>query len=63
MRDVRETLAHLTSLNRFEDVQVMEEPAGGGIRLRYVLVPAPSGRSHGVPRLARAVGEASSAVS
>ena len=39
MREVRETLTHLTSLNRYEDVRVMEEPAAGGIRLRYVLVP------------------------
>jgi outer membrane protein insertion porin family len=39
MGEVRETLAHLTSLNRFEDVQVFQEPAGTGIRLRYVLYP------------------------
>ena len=39
MRDVRETLSHLTSLNRFADVQVFQEPAGAGIRLRYVLFP------------------------
>jgi outer membrane protein insertion porin family len=39
MQDVRETLSHLTSLNRFEDVQVLQEPADGGVRLRYVLVP------------------------
>jgi outer membrane protein assembly complex protein YaeT len=39
MRDVRETLAHLTSLNRYEDVQVFEEPSGAGVRLRYVLFP------------------------
>lgn len=39
MRDVRETLSHLTSLNRFEDVQVFREPAGAGIRVRYVLFP------------------------
>ena len=39
MREVRETLAHLTSLNRFEDVQVFQEAAGAGVRLRYVLVP------------------------
>ena len=39
MKEVRETLSHLTSLNRFEDVQVFEEPATGGIRLRYVLFP------------------------
>jgi outer membrane protein assembly complex protein YaeT len=39
MRDVRETLSHLTSLNRFEDVQVFQEPAAGGVRIRYVLFP------------------------
>jgi outer membrane protein assembly complex protein YaeT len=39
MQDVRETITHLTSLNRYEDVQVFQEPAGTGIRLRYVLVP------------------------
>ena len=39
MQEVRETLSHLTSLNRFEDVQVFQEPAPGGIRLRYVLFP------------------------
>jgi outer membrane protein insertion porin family len=39
MRDVRETLSHLTSLNRFEDVQVFQEEAGTGVRLRYILLP------------------------
>ena len=39
MQDVRDTITHLTSLNRYEDVQVFQEPAGTGIRLRYVLVP------------------------
>jgi outer membrane protein insertion porin family len=39
MREVRETVTHLTSLNRYEDVQVLQEAAGSGIRLRYVLVP------------------------
>ena len=39
MREVRETLTHLTSLNRYEDVQVLQEPLASGIRLRYVLVP------------------------
>ena len=39
MREVRETLTHLTSLNRYEDIQVLQEPAASGIRLRYVLVP------------------------
>ena len=40
MRDVRETITHLTSLNRFDDVQVFEEAAEGGVRIRYILVPA-----------------------
>ena len=39
MRDVRATLSHLTSLDRFEDVQVFQEEAGAGVRLRYVLFP------------------------
>lgn len=39
MREVRETLSHLTSLNRFEDVQVFQDAAGSGVRLRYVLFP------------------------
>ena len=39
MRDVRETISHLASLNRFEDVQVFQETAGAGVRLRYVLFP------------------------
>ena len=39
MADVRETYAHLTSLNRFDDVQLFQEPAGAGVRLRYVLFP------------------------
>jgi outer membrane protein insertion porin family len=39
MREVRDTLSHLTSLNRFEDVQVFKEDAGAGVRLRYVLFP------------------------
>jgi outer membrane protein assembly complex protein YaeT len=39
MREVRDTLSHLTSLNRFEDVQVFKEDAGAGMRLRYVLFP------------------------
>jgi outer membrane protein assembly factor BamA len=39
MRAVRDTVAHLTSLNRFEDVRVWQEAAPAGIRLRYVLVP------------------------
>src|SRR5947207_469254 len=37
--DVRETITHLISLTRYQDVQVYEDPAAGGVRLRYVLVP------------------------
>ena len=33
------TLTHLASLNRYEDVQVLQESSGAGIRLRYLLVP------------------------
>jgi outer membrane protein insertion porin family len=39
MRDVRETMTHLMSLNRYEDVQARSEPAGGGVRVRWSLFP------------------------
>ena len=39
MRDVRETITHLMTLNRFEDVQVFQGTVPAGVRLRYVLVP------------------------
>jgi outer membrane protein insertion porin family len=39
MSDVRETITHLTALNRFEDVQVFQEPRGTDLGLRYVLFP------------------------
>lgn len=39
MTDVRESVTHLFSLGRFEDVQVRAEPAGAGVALRYVLDP------------------------
>ena len=39
MRAVRETITHLMSLDRFDDVRVLQEPAPGGVRLRYVLLP------------------------
>jgi len=39
MSDVRETMTHLMSLDRYEDVQVYQESTAGGVRLRYVLVP------------------------
>src|SRR5207237_10899060 len=37
--DVRETITHLVSLTRYEDVQVYEDQVSGGVRLRYILVP------------------------
>ncbi|MEQ1575113.1 MAG: hypothetical protein ABL993_12805, partial [Vicinamibacterales bacterium] len=39
MREVRETITHLMILNRFEDVEVFQEAAPTGVRLRYVLLP------------------------
>ncbi|HLG58073.1 MAG TPA: POTRA domain-containing protein [Vicinamibacterales bacterium] len=39
IRAVRETITHLMSLSRFEDVQVFSEPVPGGVRVKYVLVP------------------------
>jgi outer membrane protein assembly complex protein YaeT len=39
VRSARETIAHLMSLGRYEDVQVFSEPAAGGVRVKYVLVP------------------------
>ena len=38
-KDVRETIAHIMSLNRFDDVQVSAEEVAAGIRVRYVLTP------------------------
>ncbi len=38
-REVRETIAHIMSLNRFDDVQVSAEEAGSSLRVRYVLTP------------------------
>lgn len=39
MSEVRETITHLMSLGRYEDVQVVREDAATGIRVRYVLMP------------------------
>jgi outer membrane protein insertion porin family len=39
VRSVRETIAHLMALGRFEDVQVLAEPVSGGVRVKYVLLP------------------------
>lgn len=46
MADVRESITHLISLTRYEDVQVFEDPVPGGVRLRYVLIPV-----HAVDRI------------
>lgn len=40
MRDVRETIEHLSNLRRYDDIQPMAEPVAGGVRVTYVLVPA-----------------------
>ncbi len=39
MAQVRDSIAHLISLNTFEDVQVFRTPSPGGVALRYALVP------------------------
>src|SRR5688572_12554824 len=39
VRSVRETIAHLMALGRYEDVQVLSEPSGSGVRVKYVLLP------------------------
>jgi outer membrane protein insertion porin family len=44
--DVRETMAHLFSFGRFQDVRVDAADAGDGVRLRYDLIPV-----HGVQRI------------
>ena len=46
-RDVRDSIAHLFSLGRFEDVQVYAAPAAGGVTLRIELLPV-----HSVGRMA-----------
>jgi outer membrane protein insertion porin family len=37
--DVNETIDHLISLRRFDDVQTSSEPVPNGVRLRYTLFP------------------------
>jgi outer membrane protein assembly complex protein YaeT len=37
--DVRESIRHLVSLNRFDNIEVYQDPAPGGVRVRYVLYP------------------------
>ena len=39
MHEVRETVTHLMTLNRYEDVQARSEPAAGGVRVRWMLFP------------------------
>ncbi len=37
---VRESIEHLNSLNRFDDVRAYRDDAPGGVRVRYVLFPS-----------------------
>jgi outer membrane protein insertion porin family len=46
MREVRETIQHLSNLRRFDDIQPTAETVSGGVRVKYVLVP-----SHPVDRV------------
>ena len=39
VREVRDTIAHLTSLGQFEDIRVYRDPTPGGATLRWELVP------------------------
>jgi len=39
VRSVRETIAHLMALGRYEDVRVESEPVGNGVRVKYMLMP------------------------
>ena len=39
VRSVRETIAHLMALGRYEDIRVLSEPASGGVRVKYELLP------------------------
>jgi outer membrane protein insertion porin family len=45
--DVRDSIAHFFSLGRFQDVEVHAEDDGGGVRVRYNLIP-----THGVGAIA-----------
>ena len=40
MVDVRSTTDHLYDLRRFDDIQASADPAPGGVRVRYVLMPS-----------------------
>lgn len=46
MAEVRDSIAHLFSLGRFQDVHVEADAADGGVTLRYNLIPL-----HGVTRV------------
>jgi outer membrane protein insertion porin family len=46
-RDVRDSIAHLFSLGRFEDVRIYAAPGSGGVALRVELLPV-----HAVRRIA-----------
>src|SRR3954471_21959065 len=46
IRLVRESIEHLNSLNRYDDVRVYRDDTPGGVRVRYVLYP-----SHPVDKL------------
>jgi len=39
VRDVRETVAHFMSLNRFDGAEVVTEASDAGLRLRFLLTP------------------------
>ncbi len=39
VRAVRETIAHLMALGRYDDVRALSEAVTGGVRIKYVLVP------------------------
>ena len=55
MLDVRESVAHLFSLGRFDDVRVDASVEGGGVALRYELTPIHVGLEDRVrPAISRA---------
>jgi outer membrane protein assembly complex protein YaeT len=39
IRDVKETIRHLVSLNRFEDIQPLSEQLANGVKVRWALFP------------------------
>jgi len=52
MAQVRETITHLFSLGRYEDVRVRVSAAGGGVAVVYELQPLTPGHPHRVRGLA-----------